>query len=483
MLRETDYIKPYPCKSIIEDLITRDGPADKNSFTPFEGKQSIIKNQFSGSQRHKFRLNDFLEHTKTRDLDPSRIKASVTSGMLVEASNQSAGYKTLEDMMPGGKEVQDVEDYIVMLCVGFKKDNTSPFRKNADYITRTVRNIDGDDDTVEEKFLQNKEEEGAISNVDYEEIIREIPYLIKSIWSYSKQYQANLFTFLFAYQDILKKRGTTKINVTDFMYYPTVLIKKDGTYVRKFDHSADNKYTIYPKVTKIFICPDDHRVEYNTCMKFLRYLEMLGIDYRDEDPLSYDNDFVNSLLVTYLPTNEEYFKDYKNIDAEIMVALKPENIFMSSKSHMYLPTLNTSSGFDYDVSSYFVSERIKLAYKLGDEDPELFEDKIDDSISILNNVLTLMSGKETFLPKDNVTFERNHFMHFQKSLVLMDGKYFGKFKGRLDYKVGITRFGFIVALEESYDDVYYLTAEDCFKAMEVYKQNGEIQTEANWKGL
>lgn len=485
MIRETEYIRSYPSKSVIEDLIMRDGPATDKDFTPFEGKKEIVDGQFSGSQRHKFRINDFIQHNKNRDLDPSRIKESNYYGQLEEAGMGFAGYTTLEDMMEGGVESPAVADYVKMLCVGFKKDNTSPYRKNADVLTRTVRNIDGDgDDAIEEKYMVNRSDEQQISNEEYEQIVKELPYIIKSIWHYSKLYQANLFSFAFAYYDIISKKSRNKVIVTDFRDYTTYQIRKDGSYLREFVHEDDNKYIIYPKVTKIFIIPDSHITEYSLCMKFLESLKKLGIDYRDEDPASYNNEFVNSIVCTYLPSNEQYFNEYKDVDAEIIIALKPENILATTKTSLYAPVFDGKSGFDYSQSAYFVSERIKMAYRFGEIEDTLIEVDKEAAIELLQVVLAIKSGKDDIaVPRQLVSFESDGFLYVNKQILTVPGQYFGCFKGDTDYVVAITQYGFIVALEESYDDVYFMEYHDAMSQMEEYKRDGEVQCAAGWKSF
>lgn len=488
MLRETKHVRPYPSKTIIEDLVTRDGPADENSFTPFEGRKEMLESQFSGRQRNKFKLKEFLSYCSPRDLNPSRVVETKVTGMLVEQTGVVGSYLTLEDMMEDGIENPGVAKYLQDLCVGFKKDNTSPYNRNVEYQTITISNRDGDDGEIEEKMLLTRTDYEEISNEEYENILREIPYLIKSIWSYSKLYKANLFSFMFAYQDIRDKKRKDP-TITDFADYSTYLLKSDGTYVRPFSHADDNKYTIYPAVTKIFLQPSRHSAEFDLCAKYLKYLKILGIDYHDEDPMDYNNKFVNSLLCTYVPNNDEYFNKYRDIDIEIMVALRPENILSVPKSRMYMQSSNRNKVFDYSESAYFISERLKLASKLGDyDDREMFADNEECAIQTLGNVLYLMNRDKgnnvrPMVPRPSITFEVGGLMYFNKTILLLDGKYFGPFKGRNDHKVVITKYGFTIAIEESYDDVYYLSISDTLDAIEEYIEYGEIRSKFDWKSL
>lgn len=496
MIRVTRCLEAYPSKSIIEDVVTRDGPATGSSFTPFKGKKDVIESQFSGSQRHKFKLNDFLLYVQNRDLDPSRATVAEVHGMLEESTRTVAGYRTLEDMIRNGVESDYVEKYIKMMCVGFKKDKESPYRKNRDKYTRTVRNLDGDDDEVEEKYLLNRLEEN-ISNEEYEETLRELPYLIKSIWSYSKQYQGNIFSFAFAYADIIANNGgNMNVSIQDFRNYPTYCINRDGTFKKQFNHGDDNKYTIYPKLTKIFIAAGSHSNVYNTCVKFLNSLKILGIDYRDEDPLQFNNDFMARLVCTYLPGNKQYMQEYKDIDPEILVALQPENIFATMKSAVYIPVVDPSGTFDYRQSIYFISECIDMAYKLAGPGSDLFDDRSNKVLALLTQYMRVCTGKSDFtLPENLMRFHPYTGMLYMKGVddrrarnktqdyFIVDGKYFGTFKGREDYKVVFTKYGFIVALEEDYDNVYYLNLDECITALEAYNEHKCVQGEADWKSL
>lgn len=485
MLRQTKCYRTYPSKTVLEDLITREGPATYDSFSPFMGEADEIKRQFNGSLQSKYKQADFISYTLYvyKDLNPSMIRDTKKYDMLQEVESTVGTFVTLEDLVVNGVENEKVREYIIQMIVGYKKNNKSPVIDNSEIYTRTIHNYDGDGEAEEEKLLQVRQDE-AISNDDFEEIIRELPYIIKSIWSYSKSYKANLFSFIFAYMDIISKtKRRSYVNITDFMSYPTFLIKSDGTFVRQFVHANDNKYVIYPNVTKIFIYPDEHKAEFGLCQKFMDALVTLGIDYRDEDPYSYDNDFVNSIVCSYLPSNEEYFKEYKDIDIEVMVALKPENVFSVAKSSMYVQTFNMTSEFDYNKSAFFATERIKLAYQMNEVSDDFLDDRSEETLALLERVLNLNSKTSVTVPRQLITFESNGLLHFRKEVFTLDGKYFGTYDNRYDYMVVLTKYGFVIILEEEFDEVRYIKLEDCFKALEEFEAYGKVQSEAHWKCL
>lgn len=484
MLRQTKVFSSYPNKSILEDLITRTGPATDDCFTPFEGKQKVIESQFVGNWKVRYKQADFLKYSLNtyKDLNPSRMRKISSDSMLQEVDAPTGMYTTLEDLFVNGIENPNVNAYVVQMCVGYKKNGKSPAKETRETYTYTLQN--NDDQMEEEKFLQIRDDEN-LSNEDFEEVVKELPYVMKSIWSYSKQYKANLFSFIFAYIDIMSRDRKRKyVNITDFQDYHTFLLKSDGTFVREFVHANDNKYVIYPNVTKIFIYPDEHVAEFGLCKKFIDILRILGIDYRDENPYEYTNEFINSIVCTYLPSNEEYFNEYKDVDIEIMIALKPENIFNVAKSNMYMNTFKESYEFDYNQSAYFVTERIKLAYRMGEISDNVLSDRSEEVFKIVKLVLTIEAKKSVEVPTQFLTFESNGLLHFKKDLLLLDGKYFGKFNGRYDYKVALTKYGFMTILEEDYgDDVSVIMLDDCIEALKEYMAYGRVQGEVCRKYL
>lgn len=467
VLRETKCTETYPSKTVIEDLITRDGPPTKDSFTPFEGKQDIFNKQFIGEWASRYKFKEFMAY-QTKDFEPN-VKLG-------------GDVYTLEDCIIDGVESSGVTNYIENIATGYKINNTSPARLNKDIQTRTMRSFGDDgDEEEEEKYLVRRQDE-TMSNMEYEELLREIPYVLKTIWSYSKQYKAHLISFALAYQDIINTKHKM-VTVTDFADYVTYYMSDKGEIKRRFFHADDNKYVIYPAVTKIFINPTQHVAEFEACQKYLKILKTLGIDYRDENPLTYTNEFMENLVCTYLPTNNEYFVSYGGVDAEIMVALKPENIFATKKSHIYQSIIQKDKKtFDYTKSMYFISERIFMSYQVGDYPDEMFNEKPEETLMVIDKLLSIMSKTPMTAPRQAIEFSSDGFMYFNKEPFIVNGDMFGKFMGRTDYKVAFTVYGLAVILEENFSDVYYMTVKDILEAFEEYKDNEEVE-KTYWKSL
>lgn len=468
VLRETNYIETYPNRTVIEDMIVRDGPATEDSFTPFKGVREAFDAQFRGEWSGRFKMREFLK-SQTSDFEPNvKLHGDIY---------------TLEQCFINGVESPLVEEFIMNVATGYKINNTSPARKNKDYQTYTVKYFGGDDDDEEkeEKYLQIRNDD-MLSNQDYEELIREIPYILRTIWSYSKKYQAHLISFALAYKDVItcKQRA---IKIHDFADYTTYRMTKTGVIDKTFNHSADNKYTIYPAATKIFIYPGDHKAEFEVCMKYLRALDMLGIDYRDENPKDYTNEFMEKLVCTYLPTNNEYFVEYGDIDTEIIAALKPENIFATRKSHIYQNIVQpTKKEFDYSRTVYMISERLLMAYQMNERNREMFSDKSEDTLLLLDEILSIKAGQQVTAPRNTIEFMSDGFMYFNRVPFFIDGELFGLYNGRTDYNVGFTKYGLLVIVEEDYSEVYYMTLNNARLSIEEFKYNGKVE-KTYWKNL
>ena len=61
----------------MEDLALRSGPPTSNSFTPFNGKADVLREQFSGSQMDRFNMEGFLAENASFEFDPTRTNQLV----------------------------------------------------------------------------------------------------------------------------------------------------------------------------------------------------------------------------------------------------------------------------------------------------------------------------------------------------------------------------------------------------------------------
>ena len=102
MIRQKIMLKSYPSKTVLEDLALRSGPPTSNSFTPFNGKADVLREQFSGSQMDRFNMEGFLAENASFEFDPTRINENKSIGIMEIEEKESRNF--LEDFVEDGKE-------------------------------------------------------------------------------------------------------------------------------------------------------------------------------------------------------------------------------------------------------------------------------------------------------------------------------------------------------------------------------------------
>ena len=252
----------YPTRTIIEDLMMRNGPADENSWSPFDGQAEEFSKQFQGYSRDIFSRKDFLSFGRNKDFDPM---------------SRNPARQTLEEF----PNSTDAANYFKNYCAGYK---THP---SGQYITQ--KGI---------RFQPNYEDSdtGEVAPISYfEEVIEEAPeldnrqlfdrltYLVKLIWQASAAYKASLFSFAFAYKDIIDNSNGTA-NRHSFKPYSEkgrLLRIKNGELI-PFFHDNDQKYSLYTDAMDLFIDKVDKHL-YDRCMEFVNILTDLGFDCNRED--------------------------------------------------------------------------------------------------------------------------------------------------------------------------------------------------------
>lgn len=478
MIRTLGHAIPYPSNTVLKDVILRSGPATADSFSPFDGLNDVVLQQFSGTQMDNFHISQFIDFISGREFDPTKVTVKKQSGGLIEKTSINAGFDTIEDVYSDPLGNVHMSMYVEWLCVSFKKDADSPYRALKVFNTNTLRDKDGEE-SIEEKYLLERKSDTDISASERAEIITKLPYLIKSIWSHSKDKQANLFSFLFGIWNKLKAKNGN-ISKYDFQKALTIKIKKDGRFERYFSHADDNKYTIYPAACDIFIYSADHPVEFNLLVSYARCLEKLGIDVAKEDASIYTNDFVNSIICTYLPSNKEYFTEYGKLDIEVAAAINPENILSKVKMDLYNPNVDISKSnyIDYTEAAYFASQRFIIAAMAGDVPYDVLEPNETAYKSLLNTVAVkltdgalktfpakLVEGSDGLIYSDSdgevtiLTSNIDIFVSYPRNCVA----------------VMFTVSGMVVTIDEETQDVYYLTYENAMRFL-----NGEQDKNANW---
>lgn len=312
----------YPSRSVVEDVITRDGPPDKNSFTPYYGCRDVIMLQF-GKKEGNFNLPDFLCYVSGQDFTPSRVRKEVeyAEDEIPDYSDkETAGFTTLESV----DDNDHVRKHVTNLIIGYKINKDSPYRNND---VREVMYMT--DDESGESFSPG-ELKTIRDNIDLDqflEIQKKLPYLLKMLHQGSIYYGIHLLSFLRAYE-ICKTMG--KWMPQDFGAQGVYKMNRDGHIGRLFVHADDNKIpTYYPYGRKWASGEFPNDSYYKAAQEFLNILYSVGVDIKLEDPTRYDKEFIDSIVCTYIANNESYLESFGYVDPAIITALNPQNIFKS----------------------------------------------------------------------------------------------------------------------------------------------------------
>lgn len=486
MIRETVCKLRYPSKSILEDVLSREGKATDKDYTPFDGLGKELFNQFKDSidRPSVTDLRNYVLDSKSgyTDFDVTKAHDWVSVDGKTVYDRGKLNCKTLEDLARDAQNPElCVKKYIEYMCVGYKKNSASPQKKNKVPFTVFLENEE--EESVEETDLlineKYREDQGYL-----EKVIERLPYLIKAIWALSIEKQANLFSFIYAYMDIIGNGEYTSVSsVTEFRKYNLRRLKSTGEKDGYFVHENDNKYDIYKNAVKIFTQPSDFKYAWSLIRPFIDSFRLLDIDYRNEDAGVFNNTYVASIVCTYLPNSSEYVAEYGDLDAEVMLALKPENLFTISKHDIYGMYKDTDSTglcatIDYErtaTSILDILDMIAIESEPGSKMDELLNvDKSDDIIRIAKT-LNAMGGIR------NATYEFvEDVLYCNKEVFVIPGVFLCSFDGTSDYEMILYKCGIGVVVTSDYSNIPYLDFENLYNVVKSRSQGAKYVWDIHW---
>lgn len=463
MIRETLCHINYPSKTILEDVLERDGDATEESYSPFPGMRSEFERQFKkyDGSITPHNLCDYVFGTMSSGYTDFDLNKAVdwveNNGVIIRRGWLICD--TLEDLMSKAHDPRLViKKYIEYMCVGFKKNKASILVSNNVEFTRLIFDKEHEENVEEKDELLDDTDKDDTEQL--EEVIEKLPYLIKTIWEYSKIYQANLFSFIYAYLDIIGNGELIPVSsVTPFRYYTLYRLTRKGEFHSQFVHEKDNKYSIYRDVLQIFTCPSKHREIWKFIIPFINSIRLLGVDYRKEDPMMFSNDLISRLVCTYLPDTDTYIRTYGNLDAEVILALKPENIFSTAKYDLY--EMFDSKGdtasnvrLNYETIAWHVLDVIDTIVvdpSTRADEVEMFTADNTDTVISIGQIVCNVLGIQ------NPSFEFDQdILYCNKSVFTVPGYLLGSFKNNADYSVILFKCGIAVIATSNYSEIYYL---------------------------
>lgn len=334
MIREVPHIRKYPCKTVLEDVATRIGPATEESWTPFNGKKDELNKQFRGDAAHTFRIEDFISHNANLEFVPRKSKAKKYVGGM-ELNEVDETLDTLESFMTESGEHPKILQWFQNCCAAYRMHKTSPFRRG-DKMYGNISVASSDDDSImDPRMFQTIEPMYSLGQEDYDNALKRLPFYIKAIWQQSRLYWVDLFSFARGYKILMDNSNNGVITVRDWALVETYALDKHGNHTKRFTHSTDIKTPKYTDALQIFLQPDLHREVFGLIISYLELCKTLGIEIARQEPCPFNNDNVSKLVSTYLPSMEEYVSYYGIVDSEVIYAIRSSNIFTKKKIDIY----------------------------------------------------------------------------------------------------------------------------------------------------
>ena len=482
----------FPTKTVVEDCLTRvRGDMSSDAYSPFPGMDFLIEEQFGQGLNTKqvFSLSEFLKYVQNSDVYPYAVRseAVVENGILYEG--ETGEDLVLEDI---ADRPSVVEKYIRELLIGFKRNEGSVYNNEnyTNFITSTY-------DAEADKFTDVRDRAVIENETDIDfmyDTKKELASLLKEMHARSIEMRVHLFSFIRAYYCIAKTKDfrNEMIRPADFNGYVLYGVGPTGHIRRTFDHRNDNNNEHYRAARRV-VCGelyDEYDKEINKlCNKIMTYYMMLGIDLSKEDPTKYTPEFIDSIIIDYIPTNEEYMSKYKNIDLELAAALEPEALF----SKVYTITaeededvVNNSGRESLDIIANLLTlKRIPDTDVKGNIIDDGWCDRTEDVAKFFNLMYNVNNG---FLGTENEIcigveefYTSNGLICYGNDVMMICGNILGVPIGYENVFVYGSIDGYIIVYSTDIEDKYYITVDEAFERIDSYLNGYSYDT--GWYSL
>ena len=319
-------IMTYPSKSIIEDVLTRDGSPNKESFTPYSGMNHMIGEQFKNAavcvtvDKIIAVSADFDPHLKRATDDDARNRD-------VAAYEVDDYYTRLEDIDEGY-----VRSYVLNILIGFKLNNNGIRRLiyNSAAAETTIEDEEGEFEEVFDVYPEIDEN----TSVELVELQSEIPHLLRLLHRGSIEMGVSLLSLVIAHESWKKSVSyNTNVSPTPRDIYEREVYTVDSRGALKERLTAQINTTQKFSIWKQWIwgeMPDDR---YYKAYRRLAYVAArINIDLASEDVKEYTPEVMENALSTFIEAKGIIVDQYWLVDPKILDLLSVEKLFIVQKS-------------------------------------------------------------------------------------------------------------------------------------------------------
>lgn len=448
-----------PNKTVIRDVLYRDGAPTENDFTPFNGLRSEIDRQLPELTKYMSfdelvdRFNEYDVH-KSRPNDEDKD----TRGSYEDITNYHTRLENISD------------DYIlkhVQECVvGFKKNNKQGIREFNKEFMKTVRTKYDEEEgrTVSEAEWMCIQKSSDIG--DMQEAKASLNYCLKMLHMGSLDYKGSILSMIIAFEKASEKRTDGRAPM------PKAIIN-EGVYRMKFDGSgidldspfveSDNSKRYFPQLKSLVDGSDTSNEYYKVYLKLKKALSYLDIDILELDIKDYADQDFRKLKVDYIESNGEYFNYAKDIDPILRKALDPDVLVSKTLS-------NIASSLSGDFGNEEVYGRDLLLEKAMIELSGFRADRLSEATALplsvyvgyTDELLRLATTGKTRRPASYSDYPiSSHVLHKKDRTmpISIQEKMFNPYCNNMD-KIYFTDFGVAFKIPDSFEDVdYYYVIE------------------------
>lgn len=310
-------ILTYPCKTIIEDVLSREGSADENSFSPFEGKYSLLRQYISDRDDVDYQIKEIIDSGR-KDFSAEKARPNDDGTLREESANEvSAYYTKLEDI-----DDEFVTKYVEQVLYGFQFDQAGVKRiRNR---MQTFELWEDEEDGVVSPLDIISEEDEDFSLDDIEDAKCKLPYLLKLLHEGSIKYKGSLLSFIIAINKFADLHPGKTIKPKEICSLGVYRVNKEGEITEPFV-VADNTGNIFRTVFAWALGYTDDRY-YRAWQDLQHVCNVLGLDLSKEDASNYTCDVIENAVCTYIMANEEYLENYGFANTRILRALSEDKI-------------------------------------------------------------------------------------------------------------------------------------------------------------
>lgn len=332
-----------PTKKLIVELALRNGSASSESPSPYDGCLSYtmdLLNKLTGGK------GDFVgSYYALLDQQPDY---NADKQCPVEGEYDSQTY--IEETKPSeyepstGKEayylrrLEDIDRSWVLQYIGNviygavfnQSQSVKKFEKDNSTVSILIDEEDGEVIQASELLVEG---DGDYSAIEVAKACEKIPYLLRRLHDKSKQLHISVISLLIAYEKAkravaldhqMNSRRSENIQPRHLLREGVYSMNVDGSLGGRLGADANNR-SKYFKDAKMWLFGVEGYVDeyYNDAVELLHYYDVMDIDITNEDPATYQEDYISQLTILYISSNREYVQRKRNgFHKEVYNALK-----------------------------------------------------------------------------------------------------------------------------------------------------------------